>query len=99
MIVMPSNCVGFNAGQNLQSHQMTDQTITILSLGAGVQSTALALMAERGMIEKPIAAIFSDTGDEPATVYAHLENLKSMLSFPVHTVKFGNGLGNDFLAA
>jgi 3'-phosphoadenosine 5'-phosphosulfate sulfotransferase (PAPS reductase)/FAD synthetase len=75
------------------------KTITILSLGAGVQSTALALMAERGMIEKPIAAIFSDTGDEPATVYAHLENLKSMLSFPVHTVKFGNGLGNDFLAA
>lgn len=75
------------------------KTITILSLGAGVQSTALALMAERGLVEKPVAAIFSDTGDEPATVYQHLEKLRGMLSFPVHTVKFGNGLGADFLAA
>lgn len=75
------------------------KTITLLSLGAGVQSTALALMAERGLIEKPVAAIFADTGDEPASVYAHLERLRGMLSFPVHIVKAGNGLGADFLAA
>lgn len=75
------------------------KTITILSLGAGVQSTTLALMAERGMIDKPVAAIFADTGDEPPSIHEHLERLKGMLSFPVHTVKQGDGLGADFLAA
>jgi hypothetical protein len=37
----------------------------ILSLGAGVQSTALALMAVRGELpgfRRPVAAIFADTG-------------------------------------
>lgn len=77
---------------------MTD-TITILSLGAGVQSTALALMAEAGMIDKPVAAIFADTGDEPESIHAHLERLRGMLSFPIHTVTEGGGLGRDFLAA
>ena len=39
-----------------------------LSLGAGVQSTVLALMAERGDhgLSKPDVAIFADTGWEPA---------------------------------
>lgn len=74
-------------------------TITILSLGAGVQSTALALMAERGIIDKPVAAVFADTGDEPPSIHEHLERLKGMLSFPVHTVTYGGGLGSDFLAA
>lgn len=36
----------------------------ILSLGAGVQSSTLALMAEHGEIEKPDYAIFADTGWE-----------------------------------
>lgn len=78
---------------------MKPDTITILSLGAGVQSTALALMAERGLIDKPTAAIFADTGDEPASVYEHLERLRGMVSFPIYVVKEGNGLGADFLAA
>jgi len=75
------------------------KTITILSLGGGVQSTALALMAEAGMIEKPVAAIFADTGDEPAALYAHLEWIRSKVSFPIYIVKEGNGLGVDFLDA
>ncbi len=74
------------------------KTIVVLSLGAGVQSTALALMGERGMIAKPHCAIFADTGDEPPAVHAHLAKLIPMLSFPVYTVKFGD-LGADFLAA
>lgn len=74
-------------------------SISILSLGGGVQSTALALMAERGMIEKPVAAIFSDTGDEPEKLYAHIEWIRSQVSFPIYIVKEGNGLGADFLAA
>ncbi len=64
-----------------------------------MQSSALALMAEDGIIPKPDAAIFADTGDEPAAVYAHLERLRGMVSFPIYVVKEGNGLGNDFLAA
>jgi hypothetical protein len=75
------------------------KSITILSLGAGVQSTALALMAEAGIIDKPVAAIFSDTGDESPKLYAHVEWIRSKVSFPIHIVKEGNGLGLDFLDA
>lgn len=56
-------------------------------------------MAEAGLVEKPVAAIFADTGDEPKSIHAHIERLRPMLSFPIHTVTIGNGLGNDFLAA
>ena len=45
----------------------------ILSLGAGVQSSTLALMAVRGEIEMPEAAIFADTGAEPKSVYEYLD--------------------------
>lgn len=64
----------------------------VLSLGAGVQSTCLALMAERGDygLTKPDFAIFADTGWEPPEVYEHLEWLKSQLSFEVVTVRSGN---------
>jgi len=46
-----------------------------LSLGAGVQSTVLALMAERGEygLPKPDVAVFADTGWEPPEVYEHLD--------------------------
>src|ERR1044072_3975009 len=64
--------------------------INILSLGAGVQSTTLALMAARGDLPMPDCAIFADTGAEPKKVYDHLEWLKSQLPFPVHTVSAGN---------
>lgn len=57
----------------------------VLSLGAGAQSTTLALMADRGEygLPKPDVAIFADTGWEPAAVYEHLEWLEKELSFPV----------------
>ena len=62
----------------------------IISLGAGVQSTTMALMAARGLISPmPDAAIFADTQDEPRAVYQHLEWLISQLPFPVHTVTAG----------
>ncbi len=73
--------------------------ITVLSLGGGVQSTALALMAEAGLIEKPVAAIFSDTVDESPKLYAHIEWIRAQVSFPIYKVQEGNGLGIDFLAA
>ena len=63
-----------------------------LSLGAGVQSTVLALMAERGEygLEKPDVAIFADTGWEPPGVYEHLDWLEGQLSFEVVRVQAGN---------
>lgn len=60
----------------------------ILSLGAGVQSTALALMAARGDIgPMPTCAFFSDTGDEPRKVYAHLAWLETQVPFPIIRIR------------
>ena len=56
---------------------VTDQ-LTVLSLGAGVQSTTMALMAAPGEINPmPDCAIFADTGWEPRAVYDHLAWLRS----------------------
>lgn len=67
----------------------------VLSLGAGVQSSTLALMAEHGLIKPmPDFAVFADTQNEPDAVYKWLEFLKPKLSFPVVTVSKGN-LGVD----
>ena len=62
----------------------------IISLGAGVQSTTLALLAHHGEIEPPDYAVFADTGWEPKAVYKHLDWLESYLSFPVVRVSAGN---------
>ncbi len=64
-----------------------------LSLGAGVQSTTMALMAAHSEIgPMPDCAIFADTGWEPKAVYEYLEWLMSpnVLPFPVHIVSAGN---------
>lgn len=62
----------------------------ILSLGAGVQSSTLALMIEHGEVERVHCAIFADTGWEPKSVYAWLDWLESQLSYPVYRVSNGN---------
>jgi hypothetical protein len=64
--------------------------LTVLSLGAGVQSTTLALMAARGEIPAPDCAIFADTGWEPKAVYDHLDRLEAALPFPLYRVSAGN---------
>jgi hypothetical protein len=65
--------------------------LVVISLGAGVQSTTMALMAAHGEIEPmPDCAIFADTGWEPAAVYRHLDWLTGVLPFPVHVVSAGN---------
>lgn len=62
-----------------------------LSLGAGVQSSTLALMAACGEIgPMPTAAIFADTQAEPASVYKWLDWLEAQLPFPVHRVSKGS---------
>lgn len=77
------------------------KTIDVISLGAGVQSTTMALMAAHGEIEPmPVAAVFADTGAEPRAVYEHLRWLSSgnVLPFPVHVVQWRN-LRDDLLAS
>lgn len=67
------------------------EPIQILSLGAGVQSSTLALMAAQGEIgPMPSMAIFADTGWEPAPVYAWLDWLETQLPYPVVRVQKGN---------
>lgn len=64
---------------------------SFLSLGAGVQSSTIALMAKHGDITPmPDAAIFADTQAEPASVYRWLEWLEKELPFPVHRVTRGD---------
>jgi hypothetical protein len=76
---------------------MNQPRLRVLSLGAGVQSTTLALMAAHGEIgPMPDCAVFADTGWEPKAVYEHLRWLTSgnVLPFPVHTARRpGPGLG------
>ena len=62
-----------------------------LNLGAGVQSSTLALMAARGEVGPiPDAAIFADTQAEPASVYRWLDWLEQQLPYPVIRVTAGS---------
>lgn len=63
----------------------------VISLGAGVQSSTMALMAAHGEITPmPELAIFADTHSEPRGVYEWLDWLEKRLPFPVHRVTAGN---------
>lgn len=66
------------------------KTLTVISLGAGVQSSTMAIMAAKGDFPKPDCAIFADTGYEPKMVYAYLDLLKKILPYPVYIVSKGN---------
>ena len=73
------------------------QYTTILSLGAGVQSSVMALMLNNensplhaAGFATPCCAIFADTGWEPDPVYEHLRWLTEQLQYPVFIVRAGN---------
>lgn len=73
------------------------EPIHIISLGAGAQSSCMALMAAKGEITPmPTAAIFADTQAEPKSVYTWLDWLEKQLPFPVIRVSRGN-LAKDSL--
>lgn len=62
----------------------------VISLGAGVQSSVMALMATRGLIKPmPDFAIFADTQDETPKVYDWLDWLEKQLAFPLERVSKG----------
>ena len=73
------------------------KTYQVLSLGAGVQSSVLALMLSQSDSDltalgypKPDLAIFADTGWEPDYVYRHLDWLEDQLTFPLVRVSAGD---------
>ncbi|MEG8183922.1 hypothetical protein GZH49_36235 [Nocardia terpenica] len=72
---------------------MSAVALRLLSLGAGVQSTVLALMACRGELPGLDGAIFADTGWEPKAVYAQVDWLEAELStagIPLYRVNNGS---------
>jgi hypothetical protein len=79
-----------------QSEEPTEKRLPrYLSLGAGVQSSTLALMAAYGEVPPIDAAIFADTQAEPQSVYVWLDWLEKEIArcphpFPVHRVTAGS---------
>ena len=66
---------------------------TVLSLGAGVQSSVLLLMSCMGELPRLDAAIFADTRWETPAVYDHLEWLEMQAKtagIPVYRVSAGS---------
>ena len=74
------------------------KALVVISLGAGVQSSTMAIMAANGELPKQDCAIFADTGYEPKAVYRYLEFLKKILPYPVYVVSKGN-IRDDMIAA
>jgi len=67
----------------LPSLQPTE--VHTLNLGAGVQSSTLALMAAHGLITPHLKeAVFADTHDEPAAVYDWIVKLEALIAAAPH---------------
>lgn len=69
----------------------------IISLGAGVQSSAMLLMAIEGTFgDKPDCAVFADTGWEPKATYEWLDQLEKLVApFPIHRVSCGRNIRDE----
>ena len=77
---------------------MGKKSLRILSLGAGVQSSTLALKIKHGEIPMVDAAIFADVKGEPKAVYTWLDWLEKQLNYPVYRVTYRD-LKQDILDA
>ena len=74
------------------------KALTVISLGAGVQSSTMALMSAVGEFPKVDACVFADTMYENSSSYKYLKYLESILPFPIYKVSKGN-IKEDMLAA
>lgn len=66
------------------------KVLEVISLGAGVQSSVMALMVAERELPSVDCAIFADTQFEPIQVYSHLDWLEKQLPFPVYRVTAGD---------
>lgn len=68
--------------------------LRVQSTGAGVQSTAIALLIQQGKLPPIDGAIFADTGWEPKSVYTHLDRMEEEIyrpmGVPLYRVSAGN---------
>jgi 3'-phosphoadenosine 5'-phosphosulfate sulfotransferase (PAPS reductase)/FAD synthetase len=82
------------SGETKEVELMTSCTpvkpLRVLSLGAGVQSSCVALMIAAGELPMVDCAIFADTQWEPKKVYLWLDWLEKQLPFPVYRVTAGD---------
>lgn len=89
-----SDFAGQSESEHLSDSLSAMTEITIVSLGAGVQSSALAVLAALGRITpRPTAAVFADTACEWPETYQFLSHLKPFLEehgLPVQIVSAGN---------
>src|SRR5207245_7574549 len=106
---LPTGCYGHRmptavpaAAPRQEDADASQPLLRILSLGAGVQSTTVLLIALHGEFpERLNCAIFADTGWEPQAVYHHLDWLEGKAregGIRVHRVSSGN-LHQDLLDA
>jgi len=74
------------------SRPLENPTLTVLSLGVGVQSSTLLLMADRGELgRKPDVAIHAKLErSEPRAVGEYLEFLRATVSIPIVEVSAGS---------
>ena len=76
-----------------------EPSLTVISLGGGVQSSVMALMANEGEFGRlSDCAIFANTRWEPPSIYEHLTWLKDRLSSPLYVVDNGRSLREDVKA-
>ena len=103
MLVSIMNALSYDLGSGIDDITESDEQVQkkILSLGAGVQSSACLLMSCYGELDRLDAAIFADTGWETKATYRWLEFLKSeseKYGIPIHVVK-GRDLKQDALVS
>jgi len=76
---------------------------TVLSYGGGVQTFAMLLFIEAGIMPKPDCLIFADTGCEWPHTYKHIEQVAKPicveLGIPFYTVQHGTGLIDGYAEA
>ena len=89
---------GGQAPKRTEGHRINlkPPALRVLSLGGGVQSTVMCLMAEAGDFgDRPDFAIFADTHWEPQGVYHTLDWLREQVSFPIIVTDNGRSLKDD----
>lgn len=88
------NNAAFSLARRRLSGATGEPVLRVISLGAGVQSSTLLLMALRGEFDDaPDCAIFADTQWESKATYRHLEFLEreaARFDFPIFRVTAGD---------
>lgn len=79
-----------------EARRNPEPEFTYLSMGAGVQGTAITLLIANEVLPMPDFAIFADTGWEPQKVYEHLDRLERDVMKPIGLPLIRVDSGNIF---